>query len=99
MGLIKNRTKEAGLIETSRNSWGGSNKTRKKITMSDKHWVDEDHYRTVSEDGHTSYLFKADGGAFFPDTCQEVAEHHSDGTTQAYEPDNSVLGDGKGDPK
>ena len=60
--------------------------------MSDKHWVDSDHYRTVSEDGKTSYLYKADGGLFFPDTCVEIAQHHSDGTTDAYEPDTSITG-------
>lgn len=67
--------------------------------MSEKHWVDDDHYRTVSSDGKTSYLFKADGGGFFTDTCVEVADHNSDGTTDAYEPDNSLFGDGRGDHK
>ncbi|HBD92851.1 MAG TPA: hypothetical protein DC057_01615 [Spirochaetia bacterium] len=66
--------------------------------MSDKHWVDDDHYRTVSSDGSTSYLFKADGGFLSTDTCVEVTDHHSDGTTDAYEPDNSSW-DGKGDHK
>ena len=62
--------------------------------MADKHWVDEDHYRTVSDDGKTSYLYKADGGLLGPDTCEEVAEHHSDGTTVAFKHDSSF--DGKG---
>jgi hypothetical protein len=62
--------------------------------MSDTNWVDKDHYRVTSDDSRTSYLYKADGGLFGPDTCEEVAEHHSDGTTDAYEHDNSF--DGKG---
>lgn len=56
--------------------------------MGDKHWVDDNHYRTVEEDGKTSYLFVADGGVFFEDTCIEVAEHHSDGTTTTHDPDD-----------
>lgn len=70
--------------------------------MSEKHWVDRNHYRTVSEDGKTSYLFKADGGLFHPDTCEEIADHHSDGTTTAYKSDNSLLslnGGGRGERK
>lgn len=71
--------------------------------MADKHWVDSEHYRTVSEDGTKSWLFKADGGLFGQDSCIERADHHSDGTTSAYEPDNSVFGvffnDGRGTEK
>ncbi|MFN3313305.1 MAG: hypothetical protein ACK46Q_07545 [Hyphomonas sp.] len=48
----------------------------------DKSWVDNNHYRTTSDDGKTSYLYEA---GFWSDTCVEIAEHHSDGTTDAYE--------------
>jgi hypothetical protein len=64
----------------------------------EKHWVDDNHYRTVSEDGKTSFLFKADGGILSTDTCTEVTSHHGDGTTDAYVPDNSAW-DGRGDHK
>ena len=60
--------------------------------MAEKNWVDNEHYRVVSDDGKTSYLYKADGGLFHPDSCIEIAEHHEDGTTDAYEVDNSILG-------
>lgn len=60
--------------------------------MSKKHWVDKEHYRTVSNDGKQSWLHKADGGLFGPDTCVEVADHHEDGTTSAYEYDSSITG-------
>ena len=55
-------------------------------------WVDKNHYRVTSEDGRRSYLYEADGGLFFPDTCKEIAEHHKNGKTDAYEPDTSVIG-------
>jgi len=44
--------------------------------------VDNEHHRVTSEDGKESYLYKTDG---FSDYCVEYAEHHSDGTTTAYE--------------
>lgn len=50
----------------------------------DKNWVDKNHYRTTSDDGKTSHLYKFNG-VFSSDTCVEIAEHHSDGTTDAYE--------------
>lgn len=28
---------------------------------SEKHWVDDNHYRTVSDDGNTSYLYEVSG--------------------------------------
>jgi hypothetical protein len=52
--------------------------------MGDKHWVDNNHYRTVSDDGKTSYLYEVTG-IFGTSHCTEIAEHHSDGTTTAYE--------------
>ena len=60
--------------------------------MAEKHWVDSDHYRVVSEDGRESWLYEADGGLVHPDTCIEKADHAEDGTTTAYEADNSVIG-------
>ena len=59
--------------------------------MKEKHWVDDNHYRTVSDDGKESYLYEANTNPFVPDKCIEIAEHHSDGTTDAYEADNSVY--------
>ncbi|MBT4731190.1 hypothetical protein HOB87_04405 [Candidatus Woesearchaeota archaeon] len=46
-------------------------------------WVDNNHYRSTSDDGKTSYLYKAGN---LSDTCIEIAEHHDDGTTDAYKP-------------
>lgn len=63
-----------------------------------KEWVDNDHYRVVSDDGTKSWLYEADGGLLGPDTCVEVTDHHSDGTTDAFEP-LSPLGGGRGDHK
>ena len=60
--------------------------------MSEKHWVDDDHYRMVDSDGKTSWLYKADGGVFSQDSVVERADHHEDGSTTAYEIDNSFLG-------
>lgn len=60
--------------------------------MSEKKWVDDKHYRVVSEDGKESYLYEADGGLFHPDSCVEIAKHHEDGTTDAYTVDKSLLG-------
>lgn len=68
--------------------------------MSDKHWTDKNHYRVVSDDGSKSWLYEADGGLFGPDTCKEVADHHDDGTTTAYEHEPGIISslfyDGKG---
>lgn len=61
----------------------------------EKHWVDDSHYRVVSEDGSKSWLYVADGGLWAPDTCTEVTEHHSDGTSDAYE-SNNMAWSGKG---
>jgi len=60
--------------------------------MSKKEWVDKEHYRITSDDGRTSWLYKADGGLLGPDSCIEIAEHHKDGKTDAYEVDNSIIG-------
>ncbi|MCZ7652539.1 MAG: hypothetical protein M5U13_15760 [Thermoanaerobaculia bacterium] len=69
--------------------------------MSDeKHWVDNEHYRKVSDDGQTSWLYEADSSFLGTDRCIEIARHHDDGTTTAYEVDHSFLGslfgDGRG---
>ena len=58
---------------------------------SEKQWVDENHYRVTSDDGKTSWLYEADGGFFGPDTCVEVADHHGNGTTTAYEYEYGLL--------
>ena len=50
--------------------------------MAEKEWVDDRHYRVVSDDGRKSYLYETDGWSSW---CVEVAEHHEDGTTDAYE--------------
>ncbi|MCZ7652538.1 MAG: hypothetical protein M5U13_15755 [Thermoanaerobaculia bacterium] len=67
---------------------------------SKKHWVDRDHYRTVSDDGRRSVLHKANHGILGIDYPEEVAIHHEDGTTTAYEYDYSLFGfffgDGRG---
>ena len=55
----------------------------------DKHWVDKEHFVKVSDDGKTSYKYKTDG---WDDTCVEITEHHENGTSDAYEVDNSVGG-------
>jgi len=71
--------------------------------MSKKTWVDSDHYRVTSDDGRSSRLYNSPGW-FRPDTCVEVADHHSDGTTTAYEPASFVQsllngGDDRGSKK
>ncbi len=70
---------------------------------SERHYVDDNHYRTVSDDGKTSWLYEHDGGLWGSSHCIEVSEHHSDGTTKAYDYDGSFLGSlfhgGKGDSK
>ncbi len=67
--------------------------------MSEKVWVDDNHYRIVADDGKTSHLYEADGGLFGPDTCVERADHHPDGTTTAYEPADPLFTDGRGSKK
>ena len=59
--------------------------------MSNKSWVDKNHYRVTSNDGRKSYLYETDNSLFGPDKCVEVAEHHQDGTTDAYEYDPSFT--------
>lgn len=64
----------------------------------EKSWVDRNHYRTVSEDGETSYLYEV-SGIFCESHCVEIAKHHSDGTTDAYEPGgflSQLFSDGTG---
>lgn len=67
--------------------------------MSEKVRVDDNHYRIVEDDGKTSRLYETDGGLFGPDTCVEVADHHPDGTTTAYEPTDPLFTDGRGKKK
>jgi hypothetical protein len=65
---------------------------------SEKHWVDDNHYRLVSDDGKTSYLYEV-SGILATSTCVEITEHHSDGTTDAYETGgllDSIFNGGKG---
>lgn len=70
--------------------------------MSKSARVDKNHHRDTSDDGKTSYLYK-DGSLISPDTCIEVADHHSDGTTTAYKYDggflNSLFHGGRGEKK
>lgn len=52
-------------------------------------WVDNDHYRSSSDGGKTSYLYEVDksiAGSFGlgMDKCIEKTEHHKDGTTTSY---------------
>jgi hypothetical protein len=53
---------------------------------SDKHWVDKDTYRTVSDDGRVSKLYR-DNGLFQGSTLLEKTEHHEDGTSESHDPD------------
>lgn len=57
-----------------------------------KSWVDSSHYRVTSENGEKSALYHYDNTRFGSDECVELATHHSDGCTTAYERDNSVHG-------
>lgn len=65
-----------------------------------REWVDKNHYRDTIDDGRKSYLYESDG---LNSHCVEVADHHKDGTTDAYKADNSILGSlfhgGKGEHK
>ena len=68
--------------------------------MGKESWVDNSHYRQTSEDGKTSYLYETDK---LTSHCVEVAQHHDNGKTDAYEYDGSFLGlmfnGGKGEHK
>ena len=57
--------------------------------MTKEKWVDRNHFRRTTDDGKKSYLYKSDG---WSDECVEVADHHRDGTTTAYEHDSSIIG-------
>jgi hypothetical protein len=56
------------------------------------------HVRETTEDGTRSYLYEVDDsvtGVFLNDfkgQCVEVADHHPNGTTDAYEPDLGIVG-------
>jgi hypothetical protein len=59
--------------------------------------VDADHVRVTSDDGRSSALYEV--SALGERVLVEVADHHADGTTEAYE-SNSTRGllfdDGRG---
>ena len=58
------------------------------------------HVRSTSDDGKTSYLYEV--GTFGGRTCVEIAEHHKDGTTDAYKPGgilDALFHGGKGEHK
>ena len=78
-------------------------KTRKGgDTMAKKSYVRDfsgkiTHVRVTSDDGRTSYLYKANEGLDVPihgikGSCIEVADQKKDGTTTAYKADNSITG-------
>jgi len=55
------------------------------------------HIRDTSDDGRTSWLYEVNQGLGLlisgpKGPCVEVAEHHEDGTTTAYEYDGSIIG-------
>lgn len=55
--------------------------------MVNKYWEDSSHYRTVAEDGKTSWKWESHATEIFgTDVCVEVTEHHGDGNSTAYEP-------------
>lgn len=85
--------------------WDGAmpsdnNRTGKtEVDMSDeKNRVDDNHYRVVSDDGKTSWLYESHALSISGDTLIEVAKHDG-GTTVAYEPGSVILGDGCGKKK
>jgi len=58
--------------------------------MGKRSWSDKSHFRETNSDGSKSYLYETNG---LTKNCVEIAEHnHKDGTTKAYEVDNSILG-------
>lgn len=57
--------------------------------MAKEKWVDKSHVRRTTDDGRKSYLYETNG---LSKKCVEVADHHPDGTTTAYECDNSIIG-------
>lgn len=63
--------------------------------------VDSNHVRVTSDDGQQSYLYEID--SWGNRSLVEVADHHTDGTTKAYEPATClqafVTGDARGKPK
>jgi hypothetical protein len=50
----------------------------------DKHRIEDNHDRAVSDDGKRSYLYEV-SGILRTSHCVEIAEHHSNGTSDAYE--------------
>jgi hypothetical protein len=51
------------------------------------------HIRETSEDGGTSWLYEVSNSIWGgKGGCVEVAEHHEDGTTDAYEYDGGIIG-------
>jgi hypothetical protein len=57
--------------------------------MTKRNWVDKTHYRETTEDGRKSYLYETNE---LTSHCEEIADHHKDGTTDAYEVDDSIIG-------
>ncbi|WP_299326406.1 hypothetical protein [Parasphingopyxis sp.] len=58
--------------------------------MGTKSRVDDNHYRVTNDSGTTSWLYEETGSIVPSSKCVEVADHHDDGTTTAYEYDSSV---------
>ena len=60
--------------------------------MSNRSRIDDDHYRVTDDDGGSSRVYEIDTRPFCSDRCVQVAVHHRDGTTDAYEADHSFFG-------
>ncbi|MFZ3011631.1 MAG: hypothetical protein WA060_01375 [Minisyncoccia bacterium] len=62
--------------------------------MPTEHRINENTIRIVDDDGRESRVYREAEGLlapFTPDECIEVAVHDLDGTTRAYEYDDSLL--------
>lgn len=52
------------------------------------------HIRSTSDNGKTSWLYEVNKGIMGgKGSCVEVADHHDDGTTTAYEHEEGFLAD------
>jgi hypothetical protein len=76
--------------------------------MSTKSWDENGYLRVTSDDGRRSYLYEPPEtfiGKLFGGhgDCIEVADHHKDGTTTAYEFEsgffNEIFNAGRGELK
>ena len=68
--------------------------------MADEKWVDNHHYRIVSEDGTRSWLYYTETG--WDKECIEVTDHTSDGESYSYEAPgfwDMLFSGGRGTPK